>query len=82
MAGRYTGLADLNLMSHELQTDESMVFEWVHQYKALGIEVANASLDKYSNGATPAIFVHKSNLISQLTLAQLDAIFSSEHKAR
>ena len=80
MAGIYTGVADLSLMGHELQTDESMGFEWVHQYKALGIEVATASLDKHSNGAILIVFVHKDNPISQLSLAQLDAIFGSEHK--
>ena len=80
MAGIYTGVADLSLMSHDLQTDESMGFEWVHQYKALGIEVATAGLDKHSNGATVIAFVHKENPLSQLSLAQLDAIFGSEHK--
>ncbi|MBV8833076.1 MAG: substrate-binding domain-containing protein [Acidobacteriaceae bacterium] len=80
MAGIYTEVADLSVMGHELQTDESMGFEWVHQYKALGIEVATAGLQKHSNGAALVIFVHRDNPIRQLSLAQLDAIFGSEHK--
>jgi phosphate transport system substrate-binding protein len=80
MAGIYTGVADLSLMGHELQTDESMAFEWVNQYKALGVEVATAGLDQHSNGAAIVVFVHRDNPIQHLSLSQLDAIFGSEHK--
>ena len=80
MAGIYTGVADLSLMGHELQTDESMAFEWVNQYKALGVEVATAGLDQHSNGAAIVVFVHRDNPIRQVSLSELDAIFGSEHK--
>lgn len=80
MAGLYTGTADLAWMGHELRTEESMAFEWVFQYKALGIEVATASLDRYDHGAQLIIFVHRDNPISRLSLQQLDGISGSEHR--
>jgi ABC-type phosphate transport system substrate-binding protein len=80
MAGIYTGVAELAWMGHELRTEESMAFEWVFQYKALGIEVATASVDQYDHGAQLVIFVHRDNPITRLNLAQLDAIFGSEHR--
>jgi phosphate transport system substrate-binding protein len=80
MAGIYTGVADLSWMGHEILTEESMGFEWVYQYKALGVQVATASLDKHSNGAALVVFVHRDNPLGQLSLEQLDAIFGSEHR--
>ncbi len=80
MAGIYTGVAELAWTGHELRTEESMGFEWVFQYKALGIEVATASLDRYDHAAQLVIFVHRDNPIRGLTLAQLDGIFGSEHR--
>ena len=80
MAGIYTGVADLAWMGHELRTEESMAFEWVFQYKALGVEIATASLDRYDHGAQLVIFVHRDNPIGKLTLEQLDGIFGSEHR--
>jgi phosphate transport system substrate-binding protein len=80
MAGIYTGVADLSWMSHEIRTEESMAFEWVYQYKALGIEVATASLNQYDHGAQLVVFVHRDNPLTKLSLAQLDGIFGSEHR--
>lgn len=80
LAGIYTGVADLSWAGHELWKEESMGFEWVFQYKPLGIEVATASLDVHQNGAALVVFVHKDNPLKKLTLAQVDAIFGSEHR--
>lgn len=80
MAGIYTGVADLSWMGHEIRTEESMGFEWVFQYKALGIEIATASLDKYDHGAQLVIFVHRDNPLTKLSLAQVDGIFGNEHR--
>src|SRR5260370_21380568 len=80
MAGVYTGVADLSWMGHEILKEESMAFEWVFQYKAFGVEVANAGLDVHNHGSALVVFVHKDNPITKLTLAELDAIFVSEHR--
>jgi phosphate transport system substrate-binding protein len=80
MAGIYNGVADLSWAGHEIRTEESMAFEWVFQYKALGIEVATASLDRYDHGAQLVIFVHRDNPLMKLSLAQLDGIYGNEHR--
>ena len=80
MAGIYNGVAELAWMGHELRTEESMGFEWVYQYKALGIEVATASLDRHDHGAQIAVFVHHGNPVSRLTLTQLDGILGTERR--
>ena len=77
MAGIYTGAADFSWMGHELLKEESMAFEWVFQYKALGIEVATSSLKAVHNSAL-AVFVQRDNPLDKITLTELDRIFSSE----
>jgi phosphate transport system substrate-binding protein len=79
MAGLYTGVADLALMGRDSTSSEIMAFEWVFRYKPLGIEVATGSLRVPGKTFAVAVFVHKGNPLSKLTLAQLDAIFGSEH---
>jgi len=51
----------------------------VFKYKPLGVEVANGSLDVPGKSFALAVFVNKDNPIAKVTLAQLDAIFGSEH---
>jgi phosphate transport system substrate-binding protein len=80
MAGLYTSTADLALMGHELRIEESMAFEWVFQYKALPVEVATAGFGEHIHNAPLAVFVNRENPLSQMTLAQLDGAFGSEHK--
>jgi len=80
MAGLYTGVADLALMGRDSTSSEIMAFEWVFRYKPLGIGVATGSLDVPGKTFAVAVFVHKDNPLSKLTLTQLDAIFGSEHR--
>ncbi len=79
MAGLYTGVADLALMGRDTTSSEIMAFEWVFRYKPLGIGVATGSLDVPGKTFAVAVFVHKDNPLSKLTLTQMDAIFGSEH---
>ncbi len=79
MAGLYTSVADVALMGRDATPSEIMAFEWVFKYKPLGVEVATGSLDVPGKTFAVAVFVNKDNPISKLTLAQLDAIFDSEH---
>jgi len=79
MAGLYTGVADVALMGRDAPPSEIMAYEWVFRYKPLGVEVATGSLDVPGKTFALAVFVNKDNPLSQLTLAQLDAIFGSEH---
>jgi phosphate transport system substrate-binding protein len=66
------GTADLGPMSREMKPDEVDKFEKKFGYKPTGIRVALDAL---------AVYVNKDNPIESLTLAQVDAVFSSTRKA-
>jgi len=79
-AGVYTGTADVAFMAREMRVPlESMAFQWVHHYKAFEIEIANAGLDTQRLGVNLAVFVHRSNPLTRLTLRQLEGILGAEH---
>lgn len=77
MAALYTGKADLALAGREASANEAKAFEWIHRYKPSPVEVATGF---ETPGRSPALVacVNAANPLSQLTLAQLDAIFSHE----
>jgi phosphate transport system substrate-binding protein len=52
----------------------------VHHYKAFEVEIANAGLATDRPGVNLAVFVHKDNPLTRLTLEQLDGILGSEHR--
>ncbi len=79
MAGLYTSVADIALMGRESTAKEVQAFEWVFKYKPLGAEVATGSRAAPGKSFAVAVFVHRDNPISRLTVAELDAIFGSEH---
>ncbi len=79
-AGVYTGMADVAFMAREMRVPmESMAFEWVHHYKTFEVEIANAGLGTERLGVNLAVFVHRSNPLTRLTLKQLDGILGAEH---
>ena len=65
------GTAQLGPMSRKMKSEEIQAFEKKHGYAPTPIPVAIDAL---------AVYVHKDNPIEKLTLAQLDAIFSSTRK--
>jgi phosphate transport system substrate-binding protein len=78
-AGVYTGAADLAFMAREMRVPmEAMAFEWVHHYKAFEVEIANAGLGAGRPAVNLAVFVHRDNPLTRLTLQQLDGIFGAE----
>src|SRR3989344_504896 len=62
------GTANLGPMSRKMKDNELQAFETKYGYKPTAIPVAVDAL---------AVFVHKDNPIKGLTMAQVDAIFSS-----
>jgi phosphate transport system substrate-binding protein len=80
-AGIYTDVADLAFMAREMRVPmEAMAFEWVHHYKALEVEIANAGLGTERPGVNLAVFVHRDNPLARLTLRQLDGILGAERR--
>lgn len=76
----YAGVGDVAILGEEIDPSAASAFERVMHYPPLGIEIATGSLDVRNFDYAQVFFVHKDNPISQLTLAQLDAIFGSEHR--
>jgi phosphate transport system substrate-binding protein len=65
------GTAQLGPMSREMKSKELDEFESTFGYKPTKIRVAIDAL---------AVYVHKDNPIQQMTLAEIDAVFSSTRK--
>ena len=65
------GTANLGPMSRKMKSNEIEAFEAKHGYKPTGIPVAIDAL---------AVYVHKDNPITGLTVPQVDAIFSATRK--
>jgi phosphate transport system substrate-binding protein len=80
MPSIYTGVADLALIGRETNTTDNDGFLHVLQYRPLRFELMTGSLDVPGKSYALAIFVHKDNPISKLTLAQLAVIFGCENK--
>ena len=80
MAALYTGKADLALLGRTPTAAEIQAFEWIFHYKPAQVEILTGSLDRAGKSPAPVLFVHRDNPLSGLTLAQLDAIFGTEHR--
>ena len=79
--GVYTGVAELALLAREMRMPaEHMAFTWAWRYPPTVVEVANAGVDTARPNGSLAVFVHPSNPLVGLTLAQLDGLYSAEHR--
>lgn len=68
----YTGAADIALMGREIWPIEVEGYDQALGLKPVPIAVVNA--------AALAVFVHKLNPLTRLSLVQLDAIFGADHR--
>lgn len=75
LPGLYFDLADLALMGREIAPLENLAFRRMFKYDPLEITVATGSYDIPYQTCAFAIFVHKDNPLSGLTLPQLAAVF-------
>ncbi len=80
MPAIYTNQADLALLGRDSNVTDHDGFLHVLYYAPLRLELMTGSLDAPGKSYALAIYVHKDNPISKLTLAQLDAIFGCEHR--
>lgn len=76
----FTGAGDIAILGEELLADAADAFQRVKGYPPLGVDIATGSVDVRNFDYAQQFFVHKSNPISQLTLAQLDGIYGMEHR--
>jgi phosphate transport system substrate-binding protein len=78
-AGLYDGVADIAVLGREWWPVDNMAFHWVYQYAPFGIEVAAASTHAPQPSFTPVVIVNAANPLRSISLAQLDAVFGSQH---
>jgi len=76
----YTGAGNIALLGEEISPAAATAFRREKGYAPTGIEVATGSLDVNYFDYAHMVFVQRDNPIRGLTLAQLDAIFGSEHR--
>ena len=80
MAALYAGKADVALIGRAPTLSEIQAFEWIYHYKPAQVEIMTGSLDHAGKSPAPVLFVHCDNPLGSLTLAQLEAIFGTEHR--
>jgi phosphate transport system substrate-binding protein len=76
----FTGAGDVAILGEEILPKAAAAFEKMKGYPPLGIEIATGSLDVRNFDYAQMVFVHKDNPLTQLTLAELDAVFGHEHR--
>jgi phosphate transport system substrate-binding protein len=75
-----TGAGNLAILGEEISPEAALAFRRAKGYAPTEIPVATGSLDVNFFDYAHMIFVRKDNPIEKLTLAQLEAIFGTEHK--
>ncbi|HKB91738.1 MAG TPA: substrate-binding domain-containing protein [Opitutaceae bacterium] len=80
MAALYTSKADLALLGRAPTANEIQAFEWVFRYKPAQVEVMTGSLNQAGKSPALVVFVHHDNPLKRLTVAQLEAIYGTEHQ--
>ncbi len=76
----YTAAGDVALLGEEISPQARVAFKRAKGYEPTIILVATGSLDINYFDYAHMIFVHESNPIAGLSLAQLDGIFGAEHR--
>ncbi len=80
IAALYARRADLALLGREATAAELKAYEWIYRRKPAAVEIATGSLDRPGHSPALALFVHRDNPLASLTLAQVDALFSTERR--
>jgi phosphate transport system substrate-binding protein len=76
----YTGAGNIAILGEEISPDAAAAFKRAKGYAPTGIEIATGSLDVNFFDYAHMVFVHRDNPIKGLTLAELEAVFGTEHK--
>ena len=76
----YTGAGNLAILGEEIHPAAEIAFQRAKGYPPTGLQIATGSLDVNYFDYAHMIFVHASNPLQRLTVAQLEGIFGTEHK--
>ncbi|MBX3749949.1 MAG: substrate-binding domain-containing protein [Opitutaceae bacterium] len=80
MAALYTGQADLALLGREAAAQELKAFEWIFRYRPAHVEILTGGTDQPGSAPALVFYVHRDNPLTQLSLAQADAVFGPERR--
>jgi phosphate transport system substrate-binding protein len=80
MPALYLGQADVVFFGRDLIVTDKDGFNHVMKYDPLRIELGTGSLATPGNSPALALLVHRDNPLAQLTLSQVDAIFSNQRR--
>ncbi|MFZ6758309.1 PstS family phosphate ABC transporter substrate-binding protein [Undibacterium sp. Ji50W] len=80
IGGLYTGAADVALIERRPISIELDAYQAIFKQDPFEIVVATGSLDVQNHNPALVVFVHSNNPLKSLTLAQLDAIISADHR--
>jgi phosphate transport system substrate-binding protein len=75
----YTGAGNVAILGEEISPDAAAAFRRAKGYAPTGIEIATGSLDVNFFDYAHMVFVHRDNPLKAITVAQLEAIFGTEH---
>lgn len=73
-----TGVAEFGLFGREIRPNEIVSFGRVYPYEQLGFRVAGGAFDTPNKTPALGVYVHRDNPLRQLSLTQLDAIYSRD----
>jgi phosphate transport system substrate-binding protein len=76
----FTNTADLGILGREIRPMEVAGYTRVMKQKPFPLEVMTGSYANADKSVALGIFVQKDNPLTQITFAQLDAIFGAEHR--
>jgi phosphate transport system substrate-binding protein len=76
----FTNTADLGILGREIRPMEVAGYNRVMKQKPFPLEVMTGSYANADKSVALGIFVQKNNPLTQISFAQLDAIFGSEHR--
>jgi phosphate transport system substrate-binding protein len=76
----FTSVANIGLAGREMLPGETLGFRNIFNYEMTEIVIGSGSYDSPKQTPALGVFVHKDNPLNQLTLSQLDAIYSRDRR--
>jgi phosphate transport system substrate-binding protein len=76
----YTRTADIGLFGREIRKLKVTAWKRIFSHQSLGFAVATGAFDVFAKTVAIAMLVNRTNPLAEISLAQLDAIYSQDRK--
>ncbi|MGO4856339.1 PstS family phosphate ABC transporter substrate-binding protein [Arthrobacter sp. 2MCAF14] len=80
VGGLYTGVADIGLFGREIRKLERTSWKRIFDHQPEGFAIATGAFDTFAKTVAVAVLVNAENPITELSFAQLDAIYSADRR--